>query len=79
MIHVTKIQRWDFEIPNRCIDCPMRKSTQYGNAEIEYCLLKNNENWVENTITHSRRVYPNNIQYFRDRNCPAKDGQSYTI
>ena len=79
MVHVTKIQHWDFELPNRCVDCPMRTSEPYGNATIESCLLKNNKNWVDNTIVHSRNIYPNTRQYFRDKNCPAKDGQSYTI
>ena len=80
MIHVTKTREWNFEIPDRCVDCPMRKSDQLGNSTIELCLLKKNKRWEDNTINHMKSVYPNStIQFFRDKNCPLKDGSSYVI
>ena len=81
MVHVTQTKHWDFEIPDSCIRCPMKRSFQDGNATISSCALKHDPDWVKNTISYSSQLsYEcSDVVYFRDKNCPLVDGKSYTI
>lgn len=79
MVHITKTQKWDFEIPDSCNNCPMKKTVQDGNCSILFCMLKNDADWTKNTINYYKYIYPNQRQFFRDKNCPLHDEQSYTI
>jgi len=71
MVHVTKTQQWDFEIPDTCVKCPMHYSGRGEGFSIEYCMLKKDRDFPYNTVKLREDS--------RDDNCPAENGQSYAI
>ena len=82
MIHVTKTQSWNFEIPKSCRECPMRYSERDGNCTIEFCRLKNHKRWEKNTVSYKKVVLTDEgekYKYKRDKHCPLKNGESYAI
>ncbi len=82
MVHVKITQKFDFEIPETCANCPMRYAEYDGNATIEFCRLKNSKEWVKNTISYTSRVLTKHGEKYvhtRDKKCPLKDDESYKI
>jgi len=71
MIKITKIQEYEFEMPDSCYYCPVLKSDHDMNCCINSCELKKDPDWTKETV---------NANYDkRDPKCPLEDGKSYTI
>ena len=73
-----------FEIPESCKDCPMLRSDNDGHETIEFCKLKNMPNPYDNIVRYAEYKTANTLdkekyEYFRDKNCPLEDGQTYQI
>lgn len=68
MIHVTKTQKWDFDMPKSCFGCPMHDTVRDGGCTLDFCELIKGCCYVVNVDKNKR-----------DKKCPLVDGQTYII
>ena len=68
MIHVTKTQKWDFDMPKSCFGCPMHDMVRDSGCTIDVCNLIRGC-WETINVNEKKR----------DKKCPLVDGQTYTI
>lgn len=84
MVKVIVHREENFEIPKSCKDCPMLRRDSDGQETIEFCKLKNNSNPYDNIVKYAEYKTTSiwdkvEYEYFRDKNCPLEDGQTYQI